>query len=140
MKYSPPIEEKRDCANPDCNKTFSGRKNKKFCNVRCKALHNIKNKCSFDTSGIADAHRLIYPEGYIIKGNPIVMEEADSINPSHYKGDIECIDAIKASMSKEAFMGNLKGNIIKYVWRDKENKIEDLDKAIWYINKLKEQL
>ena len=61
--------------------------------------------------------------------------------PDYYKtGEVECIDAIKASMSLEAFKGYLKGNIIKYTWRDKENKIEDLDKAIWYTNKLKEQL
>jgi hypothetical protein len=80
---------------------------------------------------------------YVEKGDNYIFSidvTDDKINPNHYKGDIECIDAIKASMSKEAFMGNLKGNIIKYVWRDKENKIEDLDKAIWYINKLKEQL
>jgi hypothetical protein len=64
----------------------------------------------------------------------------DSINPRYYKGEIECIDAIKASMSLDAFKGYLKGNIQKYVWRDKKNKREDLDKAIWYINKLKEQL
>jgi len=65
---------------------------------------------------------------------------SDPINPDHYKGDVECIDAIKASMSPEAFKGYLKGNIMKYTWRDKENKKEDLDKAKWYINKLKEQL
>ena len=67
--------------------------------------------------------------------------EKDIINPSYYKeGDIECIDAIKSSMSNESFRGYLKGSIQKYVWRDKENKKEDLDKAIWFINKLKEQL
>ena len=65
----------------------------------------------------------------------------DNTNPSYYKeGEIECIDAIKASMPLEAFKGYLKGNIIKYTWRDKTNKEEDLDKAIWYINKLKDQL
>jgi hypothetical protein len=32
----------------------------------------------------------------------------------------------------------LKGNAIKYLWRceSKNNTIEDLNKAIWYINKL----
>jgi hypothetical protein len=65
----------------------------------------------------------------------------DKINPNYYKeGDIECIDAIKASMSLEAFKGYLKGNAFKYLWRDKIDKKEDLDKAIWYINKFKEQL
>ncbi|HBC8710051.1 TPA: DUF3310 domain-containing protein [Proteus mirabilis] len=58
-------------------------------------------------------------------------------NPPHYaSGDIECIDAIKASMTKEAFLGYLKGNIQKYVWRyeKKINPVEDLKKkhaGIW---------
>ena len=42
----------------------------------------------------------------------------DPINPSHYKkGDVECIEAIRASLTKEAFMGYLKGNALKYLWR-----------------------
>lgn len=67
----------------------------------------------------------------------------DVVNhPSHYtSGDIECIDAIKASMSIEAFAGFLKGNIIKYMWRyEHKNGVEDLKKAQWYQNKLIELL
>lgn len=64
----------------------------------------------------------------------------DPINhPSHYtQGEIECIDAIKASMSKEAYYGYLKGNVEKYLWRykDKENPLQDLSKAAWYLAKL----
>lgn len=54
-------------------------------------------------------------------------------NPSHYaSGDIECIDAIKASMTNEAFLGYLKGNIQKYVWRyeKKINPVEDLKRLV----------
>ena len=41
---------------------------------------------------------------------------SDSINPDHYKsGDIECIDAIKASLDKQQFKGYLKASIIKYL-------------------------
>lgn len=60
-------------------------------------------------------------------------------NPSHYaSGDIECIDAIKASMTKEAFLGYLKGNIQKYVWRyeKKINPVQDLKKARWYMERM----
>jgi hypothetical protein len=65
----------------------------------------------------------------------------DSISPKHYKGEIECIDAIKSSMSKEQYSGYLKGNIMKYIWRhEKKNKIEDLQKAKVYLDWLiKEQ-
>lgn len=64
----------------------------------------------------------------------------DNVNhPSHYtQGDIECIDAIKASMSVWEFRGYLKGNIQKYIWRynDKLKPQEDLKKAQWYLNQL----
>ena len=63
----------------------------------------------------------------------------DEINPNHYTtGSIECIDAIKASMSEKEFVGFLKGNAIKYLWRyDKKGRpVVDLQKSIWYINKL----
>ena len=63
----------------------------------------------------------------------------DMVNsPPHYNnGDIECIDAIKESMTPEAFKGYLKGNIQKYIWRYENKKGgEDLKKAQWYLNKL----
>lgn len=43
----------------------------------------------------------------------------DMVNsPPHYNdGGIECIEAIEASMSEEAFRGYLKGNMLKYLWR-----------------------
>ena len=59
-------------------------------------------------------------------------------SPPHYNsGDIECIDAIKESMTPEAFKGYLKGNIQKYIWRYEAKKgVEDLKKAQWYLNRL----
>jgi hypothetical protein len=66
----------------------------------------------------------------------------DSVNkPPHYQGDIECIDAIKASMSNSQFIGYLKGNIQKYIWRyDRKNGVEDLKKAQWYLDRLIKEL
>ena len=68
----------------------------------------------------------------------------DFVNhPPHYtNGDIECIDAMRASMSHIEFCGYLKGNVIKYLWRyrDKPKSIQDIDKALWYLNRLKEEL
>lgn len=69
---------------------------------------------------------------------------SDPVNqPSHYtSGSIECIDAIKASMSDEAFKGFLKGNCQKYLHRyeKKENPKQDLEKAKWYLERLINQL
>ena len=62
----------------------------------------------------------------------------DFVNhPPHYQGAIECIDAIEASMSAEAFKGSLKANVIKYVWRyETKGGVESLQKAQWYLNRL----
>lgn len=60
-------------------------------------------------------------------------------HPFHYTcGSIECIDAIQESMSFDAFCGYLKGNVLKYLWRYtlKNNPVEDLEKANWYLKKL----
>lgn len=70
-------------------------------------------------------------------------QEDEAINPAHYKsGDIECIDAIKESMSNIAYKGYLKGNCMKYLWRYEtkhlDNPQQDLEKAQWYLDKLLE--
>jgi hypothetical protein len=67
----------------------------------------------------------------------------DSVNhPSHYTtGDIECIDAIKASMTMNEYLGYLRGNSIKYLWRYRQkNGVEDLRKAEWYTRRLIQEL
>lgn len=65
----------------------------------------------------------------------------NNIEPLHYQGEVECIEAIKASMSTQQFLGYLKGNVQKYVWRyDRKNGIEDLRKAEWYLNRLISEL
>jgi hypothetical protein len=64
-----------------------------------------------------------------------------NISPKHYKGEIECIAAIKASMSKIEYMGYLKGNVEKYMWRYREkNGLEDLQKAKVYLEWLIEEM
>lgn len=70
---------------------------------------------------------------------------SDNVNsPKHYTdGCIECIDAIEASMTKEQFVGYLKGNIQKYLWRmnlKHDKPSEDAYKARWYLNKLIETI
>jgi len=55
-------------------------------------------------------------------------------DPDHYKGEIECIDAIRASMTPGAYRGYLKGNIMKYLWRhERKGGAEDLRKAQVYL-------
>lgn len=77
--------------------------------------------------------------GELKDDKPVSKKIVDNVNhPSHYtNGKIECIDAIESSMSKEAFMGYCKGNIIKYIWRyEHKGGVESLEKARWYLDKL----
>jgi len=63
----------------------------------------------------------------------------DDVNkPIHYNnGNIECIEAIHASSTKEEFEGYLRGNVLKYIWRYRyKDNLKDLKKAQWYLNKL----
>jgi len=68
----------------------------------------------------------------------------DNVNhPSHYtQGAIECIDAIKeATKGLFGIEAVCTANIIKYVWRWKfKNGLEDLDKASWYLERLKQEV
>lgn len=65
----------------------------------------------------------------------------DNVNShAHYRqGGIECIEAIKASMSEEGFRDYLKGNVI-WRYKHKGKAIEDIEKALWYLNRLKDEL
>ena len=70
------------------------------------------------------------------------QEVSDNVNsPKHYASQsIECIVAMEAMLSKEEFIGYLRGNIFKYQWRYKQkNGMEDLKKAQWYQSKLIEK-
>lgn len=54
-------------------------------------------------------------------------------HPAHYnQGDIECIDVIEMLGLNFAL-----GSALKYIWRadQKGNPIEDLEKAVWYLQR-----
>lgn len=61
-------------------------------------------------------------------------------NPSHYKQfSREVIDTMQGMSTPEEFKGHLKLTAIKYISRYQgKNGVEDLSKAVWYIEKLKE--
>ena len=64
---------------------------------------------------------------------------SDAVNkPAHYnQGPIECIDAMQQILTPEEFRGFLKGNVFKYLWREKgKNGIEDLRKGKDYYDRL----
>lgn len=68
----------------------------------------------------------------------------DNINhPLRYtKGDIECIDAIKAAtVGKTGIEAACVANVVKYLWRyEEKNGLEDVKKARWYLERLINEL
>lgn len=63
----------------------------------------------------------------------------DLINhPPHYtSGRIECIDAIESALTADEFRGYCKGNVLKYVFRERlKGGDDDLAKARFYLNRL----
>ena len=70
------------------------------------------------------------------------FKSADPVNaPAHYRqGAIDAITAIEAQLTPEEFRGYLKGNVAKYIWRErKKGGGESLRKAQWYMNLLCEK-
>lgn len=93
-----------------------------------------KNNFVCGTQAYAD-HNLLWepPDRPVKKDDPVN-------HPPHYtQGGIECIQAMEAAFGKEAVAHFCICNAFKYCWRSEhKNGVQDIDKAIWYLNKYKE--
>lgn len=71
---------------------------------------------------------------------PEPAQAEDLVNhPSHYtSGGIETIDYMEAKSTPEEFRGHLRLTTLKYLSRVglKDDTLQDLKKAAWYLNKL----
>jgi hypothetical protein len=66
------------------------------------------------------------------------MKQDNTVDhPAHYnQGKFECIDVMVETFGKEATQTFCLLNAFKYVWRTGEkNGVEDIKKAIWYLEK-----
>lgn len=64
--------------------------------------------------------------------------------PEYYKSSsdepITCIEAIRAALTPAEFAGFCKGNVIKYVWRERgKGRERDLAKALDYVQMILEK-
>lgn len=87
-----------------------------------------------------------------------MLKEKDPINPSHYKGvlvipadkvkryldaegnlSLEYIDIMRYTMTREEFIGHLKGQAWKYQLRlgKKDDSVQELGKSGWYVEYLR---
>lgn len=66
-------------------------------------------------------------------------KDVDNVNhPSHYEtGKFECIDVMLETQGLETVLGFCKCNAFKYIYRSnfKGSEREDIEKAIWYLEK-----
>ena len=96
-----------------------------------------------------DCYHFLIAEGLIGKPEQpeikfVKVERKDEVeptndavqHPSHYThGGVECIEAIRASMTVDGFCDYCKGNIVKYIWRWRDKGgVEDLRKASVYLD------
>lgn len=132
------IEEKKICIKNYCHAHS-------LCTVNqdhpC-PLYGFIEEC-FDTNeeDIIDRNFALVSAMPDYKGQKETEETPSAVNhPSHYnQGGIECWDAMEAAFGKEAVKTFCKLNAFKYVWRaDSKNGLEDVNKAINYLNKYKE--
>lgn len=114
------------CKHPECQNTpfilgLSG-----YCSVNCEHDHSTMRKL---------------PE---VNTNTPMPKTHDPVNnPKHYDlfaDGTQSMDVIQSALSPEEFKGFLKGNCLKYRLRaGKKDKLQqDIDKANWYENKLRE--
>ena len=76
--------------------------------------------------------------------NPTKTSESyEAVNhPKHYQGSkYECIEVMRDVFGDDAVKTFCTLNAFKYIWRaGKKNGSEDLNKAAWYTNYIKEHL
>jgi hypothetical protein len=90
---------------------------------------------------VADTWNHIYDDDNEPNDHPVYGDyKYDNVHrPEHYNtGSLECIDAIKGMLNHDEYIGYLRGNALKYMWRFryKKSPIEDLRKARWYEERL----
>ena len=78
-----------------------------------------------------------FPGENTIKEQGIIQPDLVNHPPHYASGAIECIEAIEAQLTPEEYRGYLKGNCVKYQWRERQKGgLESLKKAQWYLNRL----
>lgn len=68
---------------------------------------------------------------------PVKLPKEEINHPDRYAGGkYECIDVMLDVFGKDAVMHFCILNAFKYLWRaEKKNGVEDIKKAVWYLNK-----
>lgn len=88
---------------------------------------------------IPNIYAITFEDG-ILRIENILKENDNNKHDAHYKAlEIEPWEIMKADFTKEELKGFFKGNILKYLLRNKEG-VKDVDKLINYAQELKKLL
>lgn len=86
---------------------------------------------------LAEDRNSNFPGENTIPQRPKVQPDLVNHPPHYVDGGIECIEAIEAQLTPEEYRGYLKGNNVKYLWRERhKGGTESLKKAGWYLDRL----
>lgn len=97
---------------------------------------------SDDNASLLETYKKLKKENEKLKEQIKKFEEpTDNVNhPSHYTGKYECIDVMQDVFGDKATNDFCLCNAFKYIWRArKKNGLEDVKKAVWYLNKYIEE-
>ena len=132
-------DEKGHCVNFESSKTILVSE----C-WKCKK-HDGKNGCGvadFNAEGYCNNFDFDEVKEEKVECDNLKKEELRKhVNPEHYKQQcsLECIDIMVMMFGAKHIAEYCVTNAFKYVWRQKfKNKLEDLKKAEWYLNKFDE--
>ena len=112
-----------------------------LCNYATFSLEDYPCSACKNTARIDSEEYNARPDMFEPATNPEPEAENDVINhPSHYtQGGIECIDAMESAFGAAQLAVYCKIAAFKYIWRcEYKNGVEDVKKAIWYLNKFLE--
>jgi hypothetical protein len=105
--------------------------------LKSAAPKTVKRKGSWELASVSTSKKSVFQKPSTLAPNAVAsmhLYADDAVNhPSHYKvGGIETIDFIEAKQLDYHL-----GNVVKYISRadHKDEKLENLKKAQWYLNR-----
>lgn len=97
--------------------------------------------CVYDDKDIRETPCINCTHAHVDGCYPDLFKAKDNVNhPAHYEtGKYECIEVMEEVFGTDALQNFCLCNAFKYVYRcNRKNGLEDINKAIWYLNKYKE--
>ena len=123
---------------PNCGKAFMHRGEPEVIKSSTETYVYLCTHCGFEHTAKSDEEMKKHANDYIHYKDVPKDDKDDPVNhPSHYEtGKFESIDVMVETQGVESVQDFCVCNAFKYIYRHKrKNGVEDIKKAIWYLNK-----